>query len=380
MKKLFYILTILAFGFSQAQPQKVNYQAMSLTAGGQTVKNQAIKLRLSILDSSATGTVLYTETHQTTTDGAGQFSVFLGGGTATLGTFSNIAWSNGKDKFLKAEADVTGGTNYALMGTSQIVSVPYALAAGSLLDSSKIVAQDGTQWSLIVGPNGPSWQQTSGPGGVNMNYPCPGVPTVTYSGQTYNTVQIGTQCWFKENLNVGSMIQGSSNQTNNSIIEKYCYNNLPANCDTFGGLYQWAEAVQYQNGASNTTSPNPALSGYVKGICPVGWHVPSDWEWSSLETAIGGSTIAGGALKHTSVLWSSPNMGATNSSGFSALPGGCLISNWAFFYLGNITDFWSSSESSATYTIDRDLANNYSVIGRGIGNKSNGFSVRCLKD
>ena len=131
MKKIFYILTILAFGFSQAQPQKVNYQAVALTAGGQSVKNQAIKLRLSIVDSSVTGTVLYTETHQPTTDGAGQFSVFLGGGTSTLGTFSSISWGNGKDKFLKAEADVTGGTNYMLMGTSQIVSVPYALHANS---------------------------------------------------------------------------------------------------------------------------------------------------------------------------------------------------------------------------------------------------------
>jgi hypothetical protein len=131
MKKIIYILTILAFGYSQAQPQKVNYQAVALTANGQPVKNQAIKLRLSILDSSATGTVLYTETHQSTTDGAGQFSLFLGGGNATLGTFSNIAWSNGKDKFLKAEADVTGGTNYVLMGTSKIVSVPYALHANS---------------------------------------------------------------------------------------------------------------------------------------------------------------------------------------------------------------------------------------------------------
>jgi hypothetical protein len=143
---------------SFSQPQKVNYQAVALTAGGQTVKNQTIKLRLSILDSSTTGTVLYTETHQPTTDGSGQFSVFLGGGTATLGTFSNVAWSNNKDKFLKAEADVTGGTNYVQMGTSQLMSVPYALFAeksgstlqggGPVFVSPLDVYNINSQWTL----------------------------------------------------------------------------------------------------------------------------------------------------------------------------------------------------------------------------------------
>jgi hypothetical protein len=154
----FSLFLFFFYALSFSQPQKVNYQAVALTAGGQTVKNQAIKLRLSIVDSNATGTVLYTETHQPTTDGAGQFSVFLGGGTATLGTFSNVAWSNGKEKFLKAEADVTGGTNYVLMGTSQIMSVPYALFAeksgstfqggGPVFVSPLDVYNISSQWTL----------------------------------------------------------------------------------------------------------------------------------------------------------------------------------------------------------------------------------------
>jgi uncharacterized protein (TIGR02145 family) len=371
---------------SNAQPQKVNYQAVALTAGGQTVKNQAIKLRLSIVDSSATGTVLYTETHQPTTDGAGQFSVFVGGGTATLGTFSSISWSNGKDKFLKAEADVTGGTNYVLMGSSQIVSVPYAIAAGSLKEGATITGANGSQYTLTVGANGPTWNLTN----PNVNFSCG--QAVTYAGESYPTVQIGTQCWFQKNLNVGSMILGANNQTNNGILEKYCYNNDTANCSIYGGLYQWAEAVQYQNSASNTTSPNPAFMGNAKGICPSGWHVPSDAEWcilttfldSTVDCSVNGNftgIVVGGKMKSTSGLWNSPNTGANNSSSFSGLPSGYRFSGGGTFYDLHLSNyFWAASDFSNSIAITRDLNYNFSGNRRDRLNKFFGFSVRCLKD
>src|ERR1035437_4695141 len=111
--------------------------------------------------------------------------------------------------------------------------------------------------------------------------PCPGIPTVDYAGKIYNTVAIGDQCWLKENLDVGTRINGSLEQTNNSTIEKYCYNDDPANCTTNGGLYQWAEAVQYMNGATNTSSPSPAFTGNIQGICPTGWHLPTNAEYST---------------------------------------------------------------------------------------------------
>src|ERR1035438_4575700 len=75
--------------------------------------------------------------------------------------------------------------------------------------------------------------------------PCPETPTVTYAGKTYNTVHIGSQCWLKENLDVGTRINGSNDQKNNGIIEKYCYNDDTANCTKYGGLYQWDEVMQY---------------------------------------------------------------------------------------------------------------------------------------
>jgi uncharacterized protein (TIGR02145 family) len=106
------------------------------------------------------------------------------------------------------------------------------------------------------------------------NIPCPGAPTVEYEGQVYNTIQIFSQCWLKENLNVGEMIPVTMEQSDNGTIEKYCYNNEPDSCAKYGGLYQWQEMMQYtaQQGA--------------QGICPPGWHLPTDEEWKVLEGAV----------------------------------------------------------------------------------------------
>jgi uncharacterized protein (TIGR02145 family) len=106
------------------------------------------------------------------------------------------------------------------------------------------------------------------------NIPCPGMPTVEYEGQVYNTIQIFSQCWLKENLNVGMMIPEAKDQSNNGIIEKYCYNNEPDSCAKYGGLYRWDEMMQY------TTQQG------TQGICPPGWHLPTDEEWKVLEGAV----------------------------------------------------------------------------------------------
>jgi uncharacterized protein (TIGR02145 family) len=185
------------------------------------------------------------------------------------------------------------------------------------------------------------------------------------------------------------MILGANDQTNNNILEKYCYNNDTSNCSIYGGLYQWAEAVQYQNGASNTTSPSPAFSGNIKGFCPTGWHVPSDGDWCTLTTfldstvdcsAIGWTgTNAGGKMKSTSNLWNSPNTGATNSSGFSGLPGG--YSNLGTFYqINSNNNSWTSTEANSTNSRFIGIYNTVSIVDRWSSNKSDSFSVRCLKD
>ncbi|MBK7215160.1 MAG: fibrobacter succinogenes major paralogous domain-containing protein [Bacteroidales bacterium] len=125
----------------------------------------------------------------------------------------------------------------------------------------------------------------------------------------YRTIQIGNQCWLKDNLNIGSRINGSLDQTDNGIIEKYCYNNLESNCDNYGGLYQWGETMNYSTSEGS------------KGICPDGWHIPRDIEWIALRIYLGGIDTAGGKMKEPrNSHWHSPNTGATNSSGFLLSP------------------------------------------------------------
>ena len=197
---------------------------------------------------------------------------------------------------------------------------------------------------------------------------CPGTPTVTYEGQTYNTVQIGDQCWFKENLNVGTMIPGIQEMTNNSIIEKYCYDNDPANCSTYGGLYQWNEMMQY------TTQQG------VQGICPVGWHLPTEEEVAIVSDFLGGNLVAGGKMKETGTLhWLPPNTGATNESGFTGLPGG-VGDEGGYFSMGLIASLWASTEINTSGSRSWGLSYAYTGVSIGYSFKSEGQSVRCVKD
>ena len=110
----------------------------------------------------------------------------------------------------------------------------------------------------------------------------------------------------RENLDIGTMVTGISDQSNDSIIEKYCYNDDTANCAIYGGLYQWAEMMQYNS--------NPGS----QGICPTGWHIPASAEWDTLVSYLGGEWLAGGKMKEAGTAhWFWSNVGANNESGFS---------------------------------------------------------------
>ncbi|MDD5508824.1 MAG: FISUMP domain-containing protein [Bacteroidales bacterium] len=207
-------------------------------------------------------------------------------------------------------------------------------------------------------------------------------------GKTYSTVQIGEQCWFRENLDVGTMIQsntGGQLQTNNEVIEKYCYENNAANCDVYGGLYEWKEAMQY------------ITTEGAQGICPAGWHIPGDQEWKTLEGTVDsqygvGDPIwdnagwrgsdAGGNLKESgTAYWNVPNTGATNSSGFSGLPGGCRDSGWGDFDgLGDGGPFWTSSQFNADEAWRRGMSYYEDRVIRAHVVKGTGFAIRCMKD
>jgi uncharacterized protein (TIGR02145 family) len=200
-------------------------------------------------------------------------------------------------------------------------------------------------------------------------YPaCPGTPTVTYAGHTYNTVQIGTQCWLKENLNVGTIVINSTNQTGNNIIEKYCYNDDSTNCSIYGGLYQWNEAMAY----SSTEG--------ARGICPTGWHIPSKAEFQTLSTNVGDS---GNALK--AVGQGTGSGAGTNSSGFSALYTWFRVTDGGWSSSLNYLNVWSSTKatgfgsansSDIMYLLyDDDVIHNLSSMYNEFG-----LSVRCIKD
>lgn len=196
-----------------------------------------------------------------------------------------------------------------------------------------------------------------------MGQPCPGILTVTYSGKTYNTINIGSQCWLKENLNIGTKINGSNNQTNNGTIEKFCFNDNEAYCDTFGGFYQWNEAMQYSTTAG------------ARGICPAGWHIPTLAEFETLKSATSNN---GNSLK--AIGQGSGSGAGTNTSGFSALLAGYRDLNGYFCNLGYGAYFWSSTENDATYARNLTLDYNVSVIYFDYYGKHYGFSVRCIKD
>ena len=199
-------------------------------------------------------------------------------------------------------------------------------------------------------------------------------------GKVYNTVLIGSQCWMAQNLNTGTKISISLAQTNNNIIEKYCYDNSDANCDVYGGLYQWAEMVQYLNGATINSSWDPLPAGNVTGICPAGWHLPADDEWTTLVTFLGGESVAGGKMKEAGLAhWAAPNTAATNSSGFTLLPGGAG-SLGSFFYITQYTFLWSATQALNGFAWYRDVYNTYGGVDRYSYGNEGGFSVRCIQN
>ena len=199
-----------------------------------------------------------------------------------------------------------------------------------------------------------------------------GSDSISYFGKYYHSIKISTQCWLKENLDVGSIINANLEQTSNSTIEKYCYNNNPNFCTAYGGLYQWAEAVQYKNGATNTSRPSPEFSGNVQGICPTGWHLPTTNEFLIFQNTYGGNDLK--------EIGQGSGYGAgTNTSGFSALLSG-YDSLGVFTGNGTGTYFWCSTgiwggESNywALYGYDNTF------IGGNIYTKW-GLSIRCLKN
>lgn len=187
---------------------------------------------------------------------------------------------------------------------------------------------------------------------------------VNYEGITYKTVFIGSQCWFKENLNVGTMINSDTEQSDNggnNLIEKYCYENIASNCDTYGGLYMWDEAMTYND-----------VEGF-QGICPQDWHIPTLAELETLKSEVGND---GNALK--AIGEGSGDGAGTNTSGFSALIAGLVSSaGHGKFWYDDDTGYFNS----AKYTGEMLLVENKNTINIFEGaDKNFALSIRCIMD
>lgn len=200
---------------------------------------------------------------------------------------------------------------------------------------------------------------------VNWTDATHGIFSDTRDNKVYDVVKIGNQVWFAENLAYeipGKEITNNIQWQNNAAYDGWCYydNDKSTNGGTYGILYQWEAA---------------------KVACPVGWHLSTDDEWTTLTGYLGGESIAGGKLKETvTTHWITPNTGATNETGFTALPGGARDDNGAFAFVDYLGFWWSSTEASSTTAWYRHMNYNTSSVSKISYNKEMGASVRCVKN
>ena len=348
------------------------------------------------------------------------------GGTSTDNTVT-VKWNTTGSKSVQ----VSYKNTYGCGGSSNPLPNVTVVNAGLIAPAAGIHVPSQTQiewhWAVVEGATGYKWNTTNDYGtatdiglvitktetGMTCNTPytryvwayhscgnsipvtltqpttacsftCGASFTDSRDNQVYTTVQIGSQCWFKENLNIGIRINAALEQTNNSMTEKYCYNDLESNCSTYGGLYQWNEMMQYINTAG------------AQGICPSGWHIPTDGEWCTVTQFLDptvncidyGSTgtNAGGKMKSTGTIqagtgkWYTPNTGATNESGFTAFPAGHRNSTGTLINIGSYGYWWSSTEYNSNEALYHYLSYSSNSVFRIYSSRSNGLSARCLKD
>jgi uncharacterized protein (TIGR02145 family) len=404
-------------------PLGIPYQAVMRNADGSVMASSTVNITFMIHDGTANGTVVYQENHSLTSNAQGLVSCVVGNGVVSQGNFSQINWGNGP-KFLHV---MMGSVD---LGTQQMLSVPYALHSGSADNattasngfSSVSVTGDtlymangnfiivpgisvanfppavlgcmdnaACNYSSAATQNDNSClylNATCDDGNANttndvINGSCvcagtavgngtyvPGNGATDIDGNTYTSIIINGQEWMQQNLAVTKYRNGDpiptglSNTTwQNTTNGAYAiYNNDAANNTLYGKLYNWY--------AVNDS----------RGLCPTGWHVPSDAEWTTLETNLGGSSVAGGKMKATTG-WNSPNTGATNESGFTGFPGGYRDTNGSYLFIGFIGHWWSSAENDSNNAWGRKLYySNSTVLRISLANKRDGFSVRCVRD
>ena len=374
--------------FAQA-PTLIPYQAIARNAGGEPIATTTLNARFTIHEGTASGTSEWQELQTITTSSLGLFTAQLGSNVS----LSSVNWSAGA-KFMQVELDL--GSGFIDIGTQQLLSVPYALHAGSVhVDVSH------TGDTLFVGDGSfviiPGLSEANGFTTGTTLHSCGATdvhnPDLIYGsitdqeGNVYKTIVIGTQEWMAENLNTSIYCNGHAittglsdstwlyNMFNQEGAWAY-YNNDESYACPYGKLYNWYACLDDRR------------------LCPLGWHVPNDSDWNILinlldSTAVGGyypENLAGGMMKTMgtvqaeSGLWNGANEGGTNSAGFSGAPGGKRNYDGYYDSIGGIGYWWSASDLDDPFAFYRKLSTFSSAAELNFWYRQSGLSVRCLRD
>lgn len=390
MKKLIIIagMSMMTVHLAAQVPESIRYQAVIRDHDHAVIADRQIGLHVIIARDMEATTIVYAESHTTTTGSSGMAIIEIGTGSVESGIFTDIDWSSGP-YYVKTEIDPSGGTAYSLAGAGQMLSVPYAFYAKSAGSIAEITETQGLSDVLAVSDSaGGQIRKVTDPtddqDAVTVKYFMEHLYqlgiinsrslsdlTVDHDGNLYRGIRIGDQIWMSENLRTTKFRDGTDIPLVTDQAEwlglttpAYCwYGNAAGNsysAVTCGALYNWY--------AVNTEK-----------LCPAGWRVPTEEDWNDLITELGGPDVAGGKLKEAGTKhWMIPNL-ADNESGFGALPGG--YRSILFENMGSQGYWWSSTEIDANFAGALGIANHVTVshwFDDAI--KKVGMSVRCVKD
>lgn len=258
--------------------------------------------------------------------------------------------TGGEDTFLQMAPDVNSDGTITIPEAESKRTLVLRPRPDSILEMAEAITVK------VIGCSDTHWEIGPSDSAMAIVLDGNGPVATDIDGNTYHSVLIGTQTWMLENLKTTRYVNGES-------AGSFAYNNDPALGEVYGRQYLWP--AEYE----------------TRRLCPTGWHVPSDAEWEVLASYLGGSQAAGGKMKEAgTVHWQPVNTGATNTSGFTGLPGGMRNPDGAFSGLGTTGIWWSSTGSMATRAYARSLNSGTSTLQRINPVRESGFSVRCIHD
>jgi uncharacterized protein (TIGR02145 family) len=422
MKKLLLLLLLLVTAFQGfSQTKGISYQAVILNPkGSEKAQNNVladtqVSIQFTVVDAS--GANEYIETHITLTDRYGMVNLLIGSGTPTSdGDFGAILW-DGETKKLKVGIDFSGGSNFSPLSVQDLTYMPHpptkevtdGIKTNATAISEEVTRAKAAEETNAAGILALETEQVAQNTAIGLNTLKTGsidaqaaaitdlqAQVATLQSQikgllpsSLSSVSIGTQGWQTRNLDVTAYRDGTPIPEVTDAAAwaalttgAWCYNeNESSNGTTYGKLYNWYAVAGIHDAASLTDI------SLRKQLAPTGWRVPTDVEWTTLTTFLDlrdNTGNLGGKMKETGIspdgTWLSPNTGATNSSGFTALAGGGRSSRGGLFIpIGEGGAWWSSTLVSNTPSRLR-LINTSGDVERNNLNPANGFSVRCLRD